>query len=315
MGVSVTVSPIRDRHGRMVGASMVARDMSEWKRAEAAVLRAREAAESANRELEAFNSSVAHDLRAPLRGIDGFSQILLEDYSDALDAEGQGYLHRVQEAAKRMGQLIDSLLALGRVTQASLRTQRVDLSALARATAARLTEAEPRRSVEFVIDDGLAEDGDGALLGAAIENVLGNAWKFTRNQLNARIEFGFEDEGGRGAYFVHDNGAGFDMAFVSKLFGVFQRLHSAREYEGTGVGLATVQRGSAACRSAASWMRGVESGGADRVGFGAGGRGWMSGPSAGGRGQRSHATIAMAAPIPKSHRTSSIRSRLRHRGS
>jgi PAS domain S-box-containing protein len=240
--VSVTVSPIRDLRGDVVGVSTVARDISDGKRAEAAVRRAREATEAANRELEAFNSSVAHDLRAPLRGIAGFSQILLEEHSKALDAEAQRYLRRVREAAKEMGRLIDSLLALGRVTQTSLRSQRVDLSELARATAARLKEAEPERNVEFVIGDGLAEDGDGALLGAAIENLLSNAWKFTRKQPNARVEFGATREGGRTAYFVRDNGAGFDMAFASKLFGVFQRLHSAREYEGTGVGLATVQR-------------------------------------------------------------------------
>ncbi len=240
--VSVTISPIRDSRGGLVGASMAARDISEWKRAEAEVLRAREATEAANRELEAFNYSVAHDLRAPLRAIDGFSHVLLEDYEKTIDAAGQRYLHRVRDAAQNMGRLIDSLLALGRVTRVSLRDQQVDLSELARAAAERLKESQPDRIVEFVIGDGLTEKGDSALLGAAIENLLSNAWKFTRNQPNARIEFGSMKEGGQTAYFVRDNGAGFDMAFSSKLFGVFQRLHTPSEFEGTGVGLATVQR-------------------------------------------------------------------------
>jgi PAS domain S-box-containing protein len=240
--VSVMISPIRDSRGDLVGASMAARDISDWKRAEAEVLRAREAAERANRELEAFNYSVAHDLRAPLRGIDGFSNILLEDYGKTLDAVGQRYLQRVRDAAQHMGRLIDSLLALSRVTRVGLRRQPVDLSELVRATAERLKESQPERAVEFVIGDGFTEKGDSALLGAAIENLLSNAWKFTRNQPNARIEFGAIEEAGRTAYFVRDNGAGFDMAFVSKLFGVFQRLHAPSEFEGTGVGLATVQR-------------------------------------------------------------------------
>jgi PAS domain S-box-containing protein len=239
--ISVTISPIREG-GELVGASMAARDISDWRRAEAEVLRAREAAEAANRELEAFNYSVAHDLRTPLRGIDGFSQILLEDYSGVLDAVGRKHLQRVRDAAQHMGRLIDSLLSLARVTRVNLRSQHVDLSQLARATAERLRESQPDRAVEFLISDGFTEKGDSALLGAAIENLLSNAWKFTRNQPNARIEFGSVQEGGQTAYFVRDNGAGFDMAFASKLFGVFQRLHTTSEFEGTGVGLATVDR-------------------------------------------------------------------------
>jgi PAS domain S-box-containing protein len=242
LDVSVTISPVRDSGGDLVGASIAARDISEWKRAEANVLSAREATEAANRELEAFNYSVAHDLRAPLRGIDGFSQLLLEDYGGVLDAEGQHYLRRVRDAAQHMGRLIDSLLGLARLTRVNVRRERVDLSGLARATADGLKESEPDRVVEFVIGDGFTEKGDGALLGAAIENLLNNAWKFTRNQPNARIEFGSTQDGGQTTYFVRDNGAGFDMAFASKLFGVFQRLHTTSEFEGTGVGLATVQR-------------------------------------------------------------------------
>jgi PAS domain S-box-containing protein len=239
---SVTLSPIVDARGELVGASMAARDISDRKRAEKEIRRAREATEAANRELEAFSYSVAHDLRAPLRSIDGFSHILIEDYADALDATGRHYLERVRRAAERMGCLIDGLLALGRVTQGSIQHKAVDLGLLARQTAERLRESQPERAVEFVIGDGLREKGDSALLGAALENLLSNAWKFTRDRANARIEFGSEHADGQTIYFVRDNGAGFDMAFSSKLFGVFQRLHSDREFEGTGVGLATVQR-------------------------------------------------------------------------
>ena len=240
--VSVTVSPIRDSRGDLVGVSMAARDISDRKRAEAAVLRAREAAEAANGELEAFSYSVAHDLRAPLRAVDGFGHALLEDYGEKLDDEGRRHLQRMREAAKNMGRLIDSLLELGRVTKIGLRSQQVDLSELARASAQRLRESQPNRDVAFVIGEGFTERGDPALLGAALENLLSNAWKFTRNRQDARIEFGLVREGVERAYFVRDNGAGFDMAFASKLFGVFQRLHTPREFEGTGVGLVTVQR-------------------------------------------------------------------------
>jgi PAS domain S-box-containing protein len=240
--VSVTISPIHDSGGDLVGASMAARDISDWKRAEAQVVRAREAALAANRELEAFNYSVAHDLRAPLRAIDGFSHVLLEDYGKTLDAEGQRHLQRVRDAAQHMGRLIDSLLALSRVTRTGIRNQRVDLSELARATAERLKESQPNRIMELAIGDGFTESGDSVLLGAVIENLLNNAWKFTRDQPNPRIEFGSIHEGGQTTYFVRDNGAGFDMAFASKLFGVFQRLHTPGEFEGTGVGLATVER-------------------------------------------------------------------------
>jgi PAS domain S-box-containing protein len=240
--VSVTLSPIRNARGEVVGASIAARDITDWKRAEAEAQRAREAAEMANRELKAFNYSVAHDLRAPLRAIAGFSQVLLEDYGGALDVGGQQSLRRVAHAAQHMGRLIDSMLSLSRVTSANLRSQWVDLSELARATAERLKESRPDRTVEFLIGEGLKARGDSALLGAAIENLLSNAWKFTGKRPDARIEFGSSREDGLTAYFVRDNGAGFDMAYASKLFGVFQRLHTASEFEGTGVGLATVQR-------------------------------------------------------------------------
>jgi PAS domain S-box-containing protein len=240
--VSVTISPIHDSRGAVIGASKVARDISERKRAEHALARAKEAAEIASRELESFSYSVAHDLRAPLRGIDGFSQALLEDYSGKLDVEGQRYLARVRESAQHMAQLIESLLTLARVTQSDIRRERVDLTALARATAERLKSSQPTRNVEFLIAKDLTCTGDARLLGVVFENLLGNAWKFTRNEAVGSIEVGCDQQAGPATFFVRDNGAGFDMAFASKLFGVFQRLHASHEFEGTGIGLATVQR-------------------------------------------------------------------------
>jgi signal transduction histidine kinase len=198
--------------------------------------------EVANKELEAFAYSVSHDLRAPLRSIDGFSQIMLEDYADKLDAEGKDYLQRLRAASQRMGQLIDDMLKLSRVTRSSMQRERVDLSALAHAIAAELQQRQPERQVEFVITEGLAASGDARLLEAALENLLENAWKFTGKHDHARIEFGSIEANGNPVYFVRDNGVGFDMTYADKLFGAFQRLHSTTEFEGTGIGLATVQR-------------------------------------------------------------------------
>jgi PAS domain S-box-containing protein len=239
---SVTISPIHDSRGNLIGASKVARDISDRMRAEEAVARAKEATETANRELEAFSYSVAHDLRAPLRSIDGFSQALLEDYAAKLDEDGQHYLRRVRESAQHMAQLIESLLSLARITRSDLRRERVDLSDLARATAERLKASQPDRNVEFVIVNGLTAMGDSRLLGVVLDNLLSNAWKFTRNQPKASIEFACTREDGQSVFLVRDDGAGFDMAFASKLFGVFQRLHTSEEFEGNGIGLATVQR-------------------------------------------------------------------------
>jgi DNA-binding response OmpR family regulator len=195
-----------------------------------------------NKELEAFSYSVAHDLRAPLRSIDGFSQALLEDYVDKLDGEGKRYLNYVRESAQQMGQLIDDLLSLSRVTRSEFLRERVDISATARDVLARLQRRSPERRVELVVGERLATDGDERLLTVVFENLLGNAWKFTGKRAEARIEVGCCDADGQSAYFVRDNGAGFDMAYAEKLFGVFQRLHSTNEFEGTGIGLATVQR-------------------------------------------------------------------------
>lgn len=198
--------------------------------------------EAANKELEAFSYSVSHDLRTPLRGIDGFGQILLEDYSHKLDDQGREYLQRLRAASQRMAQIIDDLLKLARVTRAELNLEEVDLSELAQDVAEKIRAQAPNRNVRFDIASGLKARADIRLLRIVLENLLGNAWKFTIRRNEARIEFGAIEENGNLVYFVRDNGAGFDMAYVNKLFGAFQRLHDVKEFPGTGIGLATVQR-------------------------------------------------------------------------
>jgi len=197
---------------------------------------------AANQELDAFAYSVSHDLRAPLRSIDGFSHVLLEDYAAQLDEAGRDSLHRVRAASQRMATLIDDLLKLARVTRAEMRTEVVDLSGMAREIVAELQRATPERHVEFAITPGLEARGDSRLLRVALDNLLRNGWKYTAKQPQAQVEFGSTNVNGERAFLVRDNGAGFDMKYMDKLFGVFQRLHSAAEFEGTGVGLATVRR-------------------------------------------------------------------------
>jgi two-component system NtrC family sensor kinase len=198
--------------------------------------------ERKNKELEAFSYSVSHDLRAPLRSIDGFSAAVLEEYSDKLDAKGQEYLLRVRAAVARMGQLIDDLLQLSKVGRAELRRAHVDLSALARTIAAELQQANPERLVRTLIPGGVVAEGDYRLLHIVLENLLGNAWKFSAGVAEAVIEFGVAQSDGVSTYFVRDNGAGFDMARVERLFTPFQRLHGQSQFPGTGIGLATVHR-------------------------------------------------------------------------
>jgi light-regulated signal transduction histidine kinase (bacteriophytochrome)/HAMP domain-containing protein len=197
---------------------------------------------AANQELDAFAYSVSHDLRAPLRSIDGFSQVVLEDYAAQLDDAGRDALRRVRAASQRMGALIDDLLKLARVTRAEMRTEAVDLSDMVQDITAELQRGTPERRVEFAIDPGLRARGDPQLVRVALENLLRNSWKYTARQPRARVEFGSIDENGERVFLVRDNGAGFDMKYMDKLFGVFQRLHSTAEFEGTGVGLATVRR-------------------------------------------------------------------------
>ena len=194
-----------------------------------------------NEELESFSYSVAHDLRAPLRSIDGFGLALLEDYGDKLDDEGKEYLKYVRESAQQMAALIDDILALSRVTRSEFERSRVDVGALARDVAERLARSTPDRKVDVVVADRLEAEGDGRLLKIVFENLLSNAWKFTRDSADAKIEVGATGRTPK-TFFVRDNGAGFDMAYSSKLFRTFQRLHSNKEFEGTGIGLATVLR-------------------------------------------------------------------------
>jgi signal transduction histidine kinase len=196
----------------------------------------------ANQELEAFSYSVSHDLRAPLRSIDGFTQILLEDYANKLDPQAQGYAQRVRAAAQRMGELIDDLLQLARVSRAEVARQRVDLSGLARTVVAEFMAKDPERRVEVVVGEGLFADADPHLARVVLDNLLGNAWKFTMNAEHPQIEVGAMQHEDQQTYFVRDNGAGFSMKYVEKLFRPFQRLHTVAEYPGTGIGLATVRR-------------------------------------------------------------------------
>lgn len=195
-----------------------------------------------NAELEAFSYSVSHDLRTPLRSIDGFSQALLEDCADVLPPEGKGHLHRVRTAAQRMGELIDDLLQLSRVSRGEMRVAPVDLSEIAHGVAEDLRRSQPARKVEISIQEKVVAGGDARLLRIVLENLLGNAWKFSSNSPEPRVRFGERTIEGEAVYFVEDNGAGFDPAYADRLFGPFQRLHTASEYPGSGIGLATVQR-------------------------------------------------------------------------
>jgi light-regulated signal transduction histidine kinase (bacteriophytochrome) len=198
--------------------------------------------ESANKELEAFSYSVSHDLRTPLRGIDGWSLALLEDYGSQLDEQAKTYLERVRSETQRMGQLIDDLLELARLTSTEMSIKRVNLSAIALTISTRLQKAQPDQQVEFVIQPGLNANGDPRLLEIALTNLLGNAFKFTSKTPQAHIQFGQTEMEGQRTFFVRDNGVGFDMALAKKLFGAFQRMHKTSDFPGTGVGLTTVQR-------------------------------------------------------------------------
>ena len=198
--------------------------------------------EHKNKELEAFSYSVAHDLRAPLRAIDGFSKLLVEDHGERLDAEARQHLDRVRAAARRMAELIDDLLGLARVTRAGLKLESVELGKLARSIADDLERSRPERRTDWQIREDIVVHADQRLMRVLLENLLGNAWKFTVHRDRARIELGVEQTGDAPVYFVRDNGAGFDMAYAHKLFNPFQRLHRATDFEGTGIGLATVER-------------------------------------------------------------------------
>ena len=238
--VELTISPLTV--GRRYVFTAFLRDITQRKEAEDKLKRYTADLEAANAELDTFAYSVSHDLRAPLRSIDGFSQAVLEDYAGKLDAAGQQYLQRVRASSQQMATLIDDLLKLSRVTRAEMRREPVDLSGIAQSIAADLQRSDPQRQVEFVIASGLEISGDLRLFRLVLENLLGNAWKYTAKHPRARIEFGVTQHDARPAYYVRDDGAGFDMTYADKLFVAFQRLHAPGEFEGTGVGLATVRR-------------------------------------------------------------------------
>jgi len=235
--------------GRVVYTAIL-RDVTQTREAEEAIntlnadLRRRAMQlENANRELEAFSYSVSHDLRAPLRSISGFSQVLAEDYTDKLDEEGQDYLKRIEDAAQRMAQLIDDLLNLSRLSRGEVKRTPVNLSEMGHDVIRELATAHPERRVEVVIAPGMTAQADPQLLRTVLVNLLGNAWKYTSRKEKAHIEFGIATDGeGQNAFFVRDDGAGFDMTYADKLFGAFQRLHGMKDFPGSGVGLATVQR-------------------------------------------------------------------------
>lgn len=229
--------------GHRQGAVIAMHDVTQQHRAEAerrrAILRLREA----NQELEAFAHTVSHDLRAPLRSIEGFGRILVRDHGPKLDEAAAGHLRRISAATHRMGQLIDDLLMLSRISRQELRRSRVDLAALAESIVKELRDREPDRKVALSVEAGLAAHADARLTRVLLENLLGNAWKFTSKTAEARIEFSAAEEAdGARVFVVRDNGAGFDMAYSEQLFRPFQRLHQAHEFEGTGIGLATVRR-------------------------------------------------------------------------
>jgi len=239
---NVVITALRDDKARLRGFAKVTRDMTERRRAEEDMETRNAQLEAANKELQAFSYSVSHDLRAPLRAIDGFSLAILEDYENKLDAEGKTYLQRIRAATVRMGQLIDGLLNLARISRAGMVRENVDLSPLAREIAAELLASQPQRQANIVIPPKLPVKGDRLLLRVVLENLLSNAWKFTSGRPITRIELGIEPNGRETIHFVRDNGAGFDMQHADKLFGAFQRLHRESEFPGTGVGLATTQR-------------------------------------------------------------------------
>lgn len=251
--VSINARSVRNERGEILYYEGSTVDITERKRAaeeirtltaelEEGVARRTAQLEAANRELDAFAYSVSHDLRAPLRAMSGFSHLLLEYYSDKLDDQGRHFLQRMDQVSQRMGKLIDDLLSLSRLARREMQRERVNLSEMARGIAAELKERDPERRVHFVVAERLMAHGDPHLLGVVLENLFGNAWKFTARKPEATIEFGATRQKGKRVYFVRDDGIGFDMTYAEKIFQAFQRLNPTNEFEGSGIGLATVER-------------------------------------------------------------------------
>jgi PAS domain S-box-containing protein len=238
--VDISLAPVRTSDGEQVLAAIT--DMTEHIHVEQALRHSNDAMRAMNQELESFAYAVSHDLRQPLRAMGGFAQILQEDYTDRLDEQGRDYLARIQAAANRMGDLIDALLRLSRITRAPMERAPVDLTALAREIATQLEDGNPGRAVSWHIAEGMSAQGDREMLRVLLQNLLANAWKFTSHSEAAVIEVGQAHANGSAEFFVRDNGAGFDMSYADKLFGAFQRLHGPNEFPGTGIGLATAQR-------------------------------------------------------------------------
>jgi PAS domain S-box-containing protein len=251
--VAVNATLLRDASGRPQRTVGVIQDITDRMKAEDEIralnagleerVKERTAQlETANKELEAFSYSVSHDLRAPLRSIDGFSRIIQDRYSTNLDSSAKGYFDRVREATRRMGQLIDDMLMLSRVTRTEMKRDDVNLSEMAEGIIQELRQRDPQRNVEFVAAQGAVAKGDAHLLHIVLDNLLGNAWKYSGKREVAKIEFGLAHADGKSAYFVKDNGAGFDMAYAERLFNPFQRLHTSSEFPGSGIGLTIVHR-------------------------------------------------------------------------
>ena len=240
--VWLTVNRLVDDQRRPVAIASTERDITERKQAEDKLKHYAEELETTNKELEAFSYSVSHDLMAPLRVLDGFSEAALSDYGERLDETGKDYLMRVRKASQTMSELIEALLKLSRISQAEMYMEEVNLSRMAQSTVDDLKAVKPGRQAEVVIAPGIMANGDRALLRILLQNLLDNAWKFTAKCPVAKIEVGVNEKNGEKVYFIRDNGVGFDMKYADKLFQPFRRLHSKDEFPGTGIGLATVQR-------------------------------------------------------------------------